>query len=75
MCVCVEIQTSITTGNEQRGRETDASALSKLSLNTLVTARSMSKLSVASVRIFCAAFVAAPAVGKDATPLAVLVGP
>lgn len=48
---------------------TYASALSKLSLKIPVTALSMSKLSVASVRIFCAACVAAPAVGT-ATPFA-----
>ena len=36
-------------------RSTQASALSRLSLNTAVTERNMSKLSAASVRIFCAA--------------------
>jgi hypothetical protein len=47
-----------------------ASALSKLSLNTDVTARSISKLSVANVRTFCAAFVAAPAVVACVFPVA-----
>ena len=37
--------------------------MSKLSLNTVVTARSISRLSVASVRIFCAACVVALVVG------------
>lgn len=36
-------------------RSTQASALSRLSLNTAVTARSISKLSTASVKIFWAA--------------------
>lgn len=48
---------------------TYASALSKLSLKTAVTARSISKLSVANARIFCAACVVALAVGE---PLAVV---
>lgn len=45
------------------GRGTDMSARSKLSLNTPVTLRSMSRLSVASVSIFCAALFAVSAVG------------
>ncbi len=47
------------------------SARSKLSLNTPVTLRSMSRLSVASVKIFCAACVAPSTVG-GVLPVAVL---
>lgn len=60
------IYQSISQSNAPEGCErveAYASALSRLSLKTPVTERSMSKLSVASVRIFCAAWVAAPAVG------------
>lgn len=42
---------------------TYASALSRLSLKTLVTLRIISKLSIARHRIRCAVCVAAPAVG------------
>ena len=58
-----------------RGGNTDISARSRLSLNTPVTPRSISKLSVASVRIFCAACVAASIVGgaPPLPPVALLV--
>lgn len=59
-------ETCVSTQACRRTNSTYASALSKLSLNTAVTARSISKLSVARVRIFCAACVAAPVVATDA---------
>ena len=54
-------------------KRTHVSALSKLSLNTPVTLRIISRLSVASVRMRWAASVAEPAVGRDA--VACLCGP